>query len=103
MSKFKKFFGGESSNPETIQQLQQEFNGVIFQMGQIAYRRHIMQCEVKGLDGQLNTLFQRADTLGKQDQVLRQRAQKELADTIKKSGQSQKSEGNHEEVVAKAN
>lgn len=74
----------EPSKPEeTLQSLQQEFNQVMFELGDLNYRKHMINSELSKINSEINTRTQKADDMGKRAAVLRQRAQEELAKTVK--------------------
>jgi uncharacterized coiled-coil DUF342 family protein len=63
---------------DTIQSLQAEFNQVMFELGDLNYRKHMLNQELANIASEINTRIQKADELGKRASVVRQLAQEEV-------------------------
>jgi hypothetical protein len=68
---------------KTIQDIQTAFNQVVFEVGDLTYRKHMIKEELSRLESALNERKQKLDTMGKQAQLLRAKAQEELKQTVK--------------------
>lgn len=78
-------------NPElkkvTLQDLQQQFNQIMLELGDLNYRKHMMNNEISKLNNEINTRHQKADELGKDAQKLRAAMQAEVAAKVEEGKQ----------------
>lgn len=65
----------------TIQSVQQEFNETVFELGDLSYRVHMVESELKRLGQEIHTRTQKLNGLGKEAQTLRGKVKEELAKT----------------------
>jgi hypothetical protein len=70
------------SPTETLQSLQQEFNQVVFEIGDLTYRKVLATKEIARLNDEINNRTQKADAMGVRAASLRAKAQQELNKTI---------------------
>lgn len=68
--------------PENLQAIQQVFNQVVFELGDLHYRKYMISRELNKVQDDINSHNQKLDSLGKQAQQLRNKAQSELNKTI---------------------
>lgn len=68
---------------ETLQTIQQEFNQVMFELGDLNYRKHMIGQELSKINSEINTRQQKADDMGKRALKLRQLAQEEVLSKAK--------------------
>lgn len=48
----------------TLQQIQQEFNQVMFELGDLNYRKHMIRQELSKIESEINSRQQKADSYG---------------------------------------
>jgi hypothetical protein len=73
----------KKNSNETLQSLQQEFNQTLFELGDLNYRKHMMNEELAKINSEINKRVQAGDEMGKRAAVLRAKAQEELAARVK--------------------
>jgi hypothetical protein len=90
------FFKKKPKTPElkalTLQDYQQQFNQVMFELGDITYRKHMFNQEIAKLASEANTRIQKADQLGLDAQKLRANIQKELAAKVEEGKEMEKAD-----------
>lgn len=74
----------KKSGQQTLQEMQQEFNQLLFKLGDANYRKSMFKAEFAKLDSEINTLTQNLDTLGKNAVAARSKAEEEVKATIAK-------------------
>lgn len=75
----------------TLQDLQQQFNQVMFELGDLHYRKHMINAELAKINSEINTRAQKADNYGLEAAKLRKNMEQEVANKVE--------EGNRLEVV----
>jgi hypothetical protein len=68
---------------ETLQELQASFNQVLFELGDLNYRKTMIKAQLGALESEINARTAKADKMGVDAQALRQRIQEEMAKTAK--------------------
>ena len=68
---------------ETLQELQNEFNKVVFHIGDLTYRKRMFGEEIARLNDEINTLSQKADTLGRRAKAAHEKIQSEISAKVK--------------------
>lgn len=95
MSLFNKKIKGkkeESAPQATLQDLQGQFNQLIFQLGDLYYRKHMIDANVTAINSDINTLKQKADNIGKEAQLVRSKMDAEVAAKIKEGAGNEESD-----------
>ena len=72
---------------ETLQEIQQEFNMTMYQIGNLNYRRTMLDRELVKIGKEVEELTKKADKLGLDASSARGRIQKEMQDTVKSAEQ----------------
>jgi len=67
---------------QNLQQIQQEFNQSLFELGNTFYRKHMIKEQIAAVDSDLNALTQKLDKYGIEAAKLRDKIQSELKTTI---------------------
>jgi predicted nucleic acid-binding Zn-ribbon protein len=102
MNPFKKkgsLKSAEKINPtQTLQQVQQEFNQGLFELGNLNYRKHMVHQELSRLSDDMAKLSQKLDAMGVEAAKLRQKIQEEVAKTAA-SGTPAKDASNEKPVA----
>ncbi len=75
MSIFKK---NKKESNQTFQQLQQSFNQVMFELGNLYYKKSMFKQELAAIDSHINTLTQKADSMGKDAAAAQKKMQEEV-------------------------
>lgn len=89
------FLKKKATGPKTLQQYQQEFNQLMFELGTLHYQKHMASFQVKQLEAQINTKHQLADTLGKEASKLQTIIKDEVKAKVEE-GQKALSEEDHD-------
>lgn len=74
----------------TIQEAQAEFNQTLFQLGDLNLRKHMVKQNLTQLENEIVETTKKLDAIGKSAQELNQKAQAELAKTVKQGEPSVK-------------
>lgn len=75
---FRKPKENKGQSEETLQTLQQSFNQVLFELGDLNYRKNMIKQELTKIDSEINSRIQKADAMGVRANALRLRAQAEV-------------------------
>jgi archaellum component FlaC len=80
-----KLFKGkkESNKPVNLQDLQHQFNQVMFELGGLQYRKSMIKQELARLDSGINTLTQKADRLGEDAAKVKAKMEEEVKAKVK--------------------
>lgn len=74
--------------PTTLQEYQNEFNQVLFQMGQLVYRKFLINKELTSLNDQISGLYEKADKLGIGAGRVRAAIEQEIVDKTKEASET---------------
>lgn len=69
---------------QTLQSIQQEFNQLIFKLGERSFHKTRLNQELTAVNNEVNTINQKIDKLNEEAGVLRKRIEEEMAAEIKK-------------------
>jgi hypothetical protein len=78
----------QNVNPEqpsqNLQQLQQDFNQALFELGNMFYRKHMIKENIAAIDSEINSQTQKLDKMGVEAAKLRTKIQEEVKATVEK-------------------
>lgn len=78
-------FGNRKKKAQAnLQDMQKEFNQILFQLGDITYRKHMIAKELGNINNHVNSLTQKLDGLGVKAQKTRSLMQEGVQKTIAK-------------------
>lgn len=76
--------GPNELKPVTLQELQQQFNQTMFELGDLNYRKHMINAELAKINSEINIRTQRADAYGVDASKMRQAMNEEVAVKVEK-------------------
>jgi hypothetical protein len=88
--KIPKMFKPRPANQNTLQSLQQEFNQELFSLGDLHYRKHMINQELRKIDALINTCHQKADQIGKDARKAQAKMQGEVMAKVEEGKADQK-------------
>lgn len=68
---------------KTIQELQQDVNQILFNIGDRTAQKHVLTTKIKELDKELNSMYQDLDNVAKKAQETQRKAKAEVVTKVK--------------------